>query len=185
MRPADHEARCQVEEKTAAKVKALEGLTGKTVRIAEFKSVVRRACRTRQSEESSGHVKRSSRSSVRNAPANEAKSKRHNREARPSSGTADHVVVNYRTMTTPWQSTALATETEPQPEEQVVKRNEDETRAVVFLSSQSNRTRSTRSRRAKVTRGGRWRLGRGEANERGSHARAETNNRCDRQDTGK
>ena len=38
--PADHEAKSQVKQKTAAKVKVLEeGLTSKTVRIAKFKIV--------------------------------------------------------------------------------------------------------------------------------------------------
>ena len=42
---------------------------------------------------------------------------------------AGHVAVNYPKMALEEQ----ATETEPQPEEQVVKRNEDETLAVVFM----------------------------------------------------
>ena len=47
--PADHEARSQVKQKTAAKVKALEeGLTRKTIRIAEFTGVSRSHVQTRE-----------------------------------------------------------------------------------------------------------------------------------------
>ena len=79
------------------------------------------------------------------------KKKRHNRKASPSSGTADHVVVNcavteYYTVVlerpmaghVAVNYTKMALEdqakvTEPQPEVQVVKRNEDETLEVDFL----------------------------------------------------
>ena len=73
-----------------------------------------------------------------------------------------------------WKTTALAPDQRLRRGRSTTQQCWRDHRQAMALQEHTKRRSRTRSS-AKVTRGGRWRLGKEEANVRGSHARAETN----------
>ena len=73
-----------------------------------------------------------------------------------------------------WKTTALAPDQRLRRGRSTKQQCWRDHRQAMTLQEHTKRRSRTRSS-AKVTRGGRWRLGKEEANVRGSHARAETN----------